>query len=193
MAMAMKAVRTMVADMFRCTACGKPKVEMASSWKGRGTGRSGESVHAATRFGGEVCVCPPAPVDGAVVGRIAAAVRTWDCRNCGARVDEMIDGCLLCGYERKPCTSCDGSGVINSGPHPTGVAAEPCNNCDEGYYYPLVAEVAPVEDPNDCAGCGARPSVRDDEGNASYPVCRAGKETGAGYCGFCAREEGFKS
>ena len=62
---------------------------------------------------------------------------SWPCRNCGAGVDEMIDNCLLCGYERQKCTSCDGTGVIDSGPHPVG-CEEPCNNCDEGHYYPSV-------------------------------------------------------
>lgn len=107
-------------------------------------------------------------------------IRTWPCRNCGAGVDEMIDNCLLCGYERKQCTSCDGTGVIDSGPHPVG-CAEPCNNCDEGHYYP------PVE-VNDCAACGDRPAVRDEEGSFTNPRYTHSGKPPVGVCGWCERE-----
>lgn len=203
--MAMKAARTMVADMFRCTVCGKPKVEIATDWSGRGNGRSSESVHRATRFGGEVCECAPQVIEGAVVGTIELAPRThavprteysncWRCRSCGAGVDWRISTCLLCGYTREKCTTCDGTGTIDSGPHPVG-CEEPCwcgtdlPTCEVGYYYPPVeVAAAPVEDVNDCAGCGDRPAVRDEDGNFTYPRYTHQARPPVGVCGWCERE-----
>lgn len=195
----MKAVRGMVADMFRCSDCGKTRVEMAADWKGRGNGRSGESVHTATRFGGEVCMCPPAPepvvIDLMVELRKSLAKqaaddappspRTWDCRNCGARVDERIDACLLCGHERERCTSCNGTGVIDSGPHPVGTGEEPCG-CDNGYYYPPAATVT-VREPVHCGDCGLEAPV-DDEGKPVYSYTYAKHEVPL--CGPCSARRG---
>lgn len=144
--------------------------------------------------------CPAAKVES-VVGSIGGAEalpvpRTetrncWQCRNCGAGVDWRIDSCLLCGYTREKCTSCNGTGIINSGPHPVG-CEEPCF-CAEGlpthevgYYYPPVE--VPVEDPNDCAACGDRPAVRDEEGNFTYPRYTHSNRPPVGVCGWCERE-----
>lgn len=209
MATAVRAAQQFLREAFKCGTCGKPKVQMAIEVCGRGTGRSGERSFGATRYATDpaaMCHCPPEPaLDVAIVGTIApaphptrAVPRTdysncWRCRNCGAGVDWRIDSCLLCGYTREKCTTCKGTGIIDSGPHPVGIGDEPCSCgdglpiCEVGYYYPPV-EVVPVEDVNDCAGCGDRPAVRDEDGNFTYPRYTHQGRPPVGVCGWCERE-----
>lgn len=162
MATALKLAREFLREATRCGTCGKPKVVLATGWKGRGTGASGSSDYRATSFEQVTpethCTCPP-NIDGAVVGTIAPAPtadtrpvprtecssNSWPCRNCGASVDWRIDACLLCGYEREKCDACGGTGSHDVGSLIGGEM--PCG-CDNGYYYPPA-------DGYCTAGCGA--------------------------------------
>lgn len=129
--------------------------------------------------------CPTPPVPATNTQSWTETKNCWPCRDCDATVPEGVNACLFCGYERQPCTNCRGTGIIDSGPHPVG-CDEPCG-CENGFYYPTV-ERALVEDPNDCAGCGDRPAVRDEEGNFTYPRYTHAGNPPVGVCGWCERE-----
>lgn len=145
----MRRAQQQIEEALRCPNCGKLRTERVTEWRNRGSGRSGESVSTALRFQQRTdathCSCPPAPVvDPSIrsIPYLAPEVQSpWDCRNCGAGVDYRIDSCLLCGYTREKCTTCNGTGILDSGPHPVG-CEEPCP-CGEGlpsnevgYHYP---------------------------------------------------------
>jgi hypothetical protein len=116
--------------------------------------------------------------------RTESSSNSWPCRNCGAGVNWKIDTCLLCGYAREKCTSCNGTGSHDVGSLIGGEM--PCG-CDDGYYYPPV-EVAPLEDPNDCAACGDRPAPKDEDGNPLYPRYTHQTKPPVGVCGMCEKE-----
>ncbi len=194
---AMRKAQTFIEEALRCKECGKLRTERVTEWRTRGTGRSGESVGTALKFQHRTdathCSCPPAaPMVNPSIRSIPYTQptgRKWDCLSCGAGVDAMIDACLFCGYAREKCTSCDGEGVLDVGA-PATIGAMPCG-CDDGYCYPPV-ERATSEDPNDCAGCGARPAPKDDDGNPMYPEYQRQGEPPVGLCGYCARESGVR-
>lgn len=51
-------------------------------------------------------------------------------------------------------------------------------------------QLEPIDrvDPNDCAGCGDRPAVRDEDGEFTYPRYTHQGRPPVGVCGWCERE-----
>lgn len=86
----------------------------------------------------------------------------WPCRDCGARVPELVNTCLFCGYERHKCESCHGTGSIDVGSLIGGEM--PCG-CDNGFEYPVPAGRC-------LGGCGAHTN---DAAEEYCGACEAGR------------------
>ncbi len=59
----------------------------------------------------------------------------WKCPDCGKAVEQKLDVCSSCYYERDSCVACGGSGVRDVGGQ---LGPEPCPECGgEGILYPI--------------------------------------------------------